>query len=582
MTHAPRFGLGFRTQHFAELSANPRGVDWLELLSDNYLGVGGPRRALLERLRADFPIALHGVSLGIANDAPPRADYLTALRELADFALPAFVSDHLCWTGLAGRNSHDLLPVAATREVLAIVSERVARVQDALGRRILLENASAYVKFRADEMTEAELLAALCERTGCGVLLDINNLFVNAMNLSADPHAALLALAPHHVGYMHIAGHAVLPDVRIDTHGAPVSDGVWSLFESAARRFPNAGVMLERDDAIPSLQGLVEELDAARAHWQSAQRAEPLAQSAAQRRSQGTAAARFAREPWLETQRAFWANIAPHDASAGEAPRPCALDARLPVLPQRGLRIYRDALASMPERALATNFSTLARVLSRRDFAALCAALIRAHPSTSHDYSRLGAPLAEFIPTFAFKDAYGIAPDAFADIARLEQAQLEAQDAPDATTRISPPDLAALGTEQWEDARFSFAPALRIVFAAYDVLGALRAAAAGLAPTRPERAPTAYLVARRESVVRTERVDLPAARVLALLASGESFASACTSVGAADVAFAAAQALVLACALGGVSAISKTRSASAEPDAQSELAMDRAPLSARA
>ena len=139
MTPSARFGLGFRTQHFAELSACPRGVDWLELLSENYLGVGGPRRAQLEKLRADFPIALHGVSLGIANDTPPRGDYVAALRELADFVEPAFVSDHLCWTGLAGRNSHDLLPIATTREVLALVVERVARVQDALGRRLLLE-----------------------------------------------------------------------------------------------------------------------------------------------------------------------------------------------------------------------------------------------------------------------------------------------------------------------------------------------------------------------------------------------------------------------------------------------------------
>ena len=269
---ATRFGLGFRKQHFAELAEKPAGVDWLEVLTDNYLGVGGPRRAQLDRLRGDYPLALHGVSLGVANDAPPTAEYVAALRELADRVQPLFVSDHLCWTGFGGLSSHDLLPIAASAEVLARVADRVARIQDALGRRVLLENASAYVKFRADEMSEAELLAALCERTGCGVLLDVNNLFVNAKNLGCDPHAALEALAPQHVGYLHVAGHARLADgVRIDTHGAPVPPEVWLLFESAARRFPEAGVMLERDDHIPPLAELIRELAAAREHWRRAQ-----------------------------------------------------------------------------------------------------------------------------------------------------------------------------------------------------------------------------------------------------------------------------------------------------------------------
>jgi len=558
MSHVPRFGLGFRTQHFAELALRPQGLDWLELLSDNYLGVGGPRRARLEQLRADFPLALHGVSLGIANDAPPRSDYVAALRELADLVQPLYVSDHLCWTGLGGRSSHDLLPVASTREVLTLVSERVERVQDALGRRILLENASAYVRFRGEEMSEAEMLSALCERTGCGVLLDVNNLFVNAMNLGADPHAALAALAPDQVAYMHIAGHAVLPDVRIDTHGAAISEAVWLLFEHAVRRFPSAHVMLERDDAIPPLADLLCELDHARERWLCASAAEPAESQLAQRaRADLATEARIAAPPWRETQREFWEAIgAPAAHAESNAARiSLALDAGSPVAPQRGLRVYRDSYRSFPERALAANFPTLARVLSRRDFASLCAAFARTHPSTSHDFVSFGAPLAGFIETFDFVDCRGVETAALVDIARLEQAQLEAQLAPSDSPGVTLEALAGLEPAHWEGARFGFARTLRVVHVRWDVLPAVRAVATGDKPALPERAETAYLVARAGGVVRTQALDAIGARALAALSQAATFAEACERCGGENAASAAARALALACALGAVRTI---------------------------
>jgi uncharacterized protein (UPF0276 family) len=182
----PAFGVGLRTPHAEEIARAPGAVDWLEIVSENYIGIGGPRRALLERVRSERAVAMHGVSLSIAGSGALDADYLRGLRELAVWLEPAFVSDHLCWTALGGRESHDLLPVAHTREVLRHVADRVGRVQDALGRAILLENPTAYVAFRAREMDEAELLAALCRETGCGVLLDLNNLLVNELNLGID------------------------------------------------------------------------------------------------------------------------------------------------------------------------------------------------------------------------------------------------------------------------------------------------------------------------------------------------------------------------------------------------------------
>ncbi|HEY8121553.1 MAG TPA: DUF692 family multinuclear iron-containing protein [Myxococcota bacterium] len=555
---SPRFGLGFRTQHFAELCASPRSVDWLELLSDSYLGVGGPRRAMLERMRADHPIALHGVGLGIASDEAPRSAYVAALRELARLVEPLFVSDHLCWTGLEGRNSHDLLPVAATRGVLDLVCDRVARVQDALGRRILLENASAYVKFGADEMSEAELLAALCERTGCGVLLDINNLVVNAKNLGTDPSAALAALDPRHVGYLHVAGHTELADVCVDTHGSRVQDEVWRLFDEAVRRHPHASVILERDDDIPPLAALVTELDVARDRWRSAQRAERETPERARVQTDAAPCASSAHEAWGETQRAFWSSLVAEDDGAGAAV--AALDARVPVSPLRGLRVYRDALRVMPARALAANLPTLACVLSRRDFSALCAAFARAHPSRSHDYVRFGAALAEFLATFALADRYACGRAALVDIARLEQAQLEAQEAPDPEARVSLAELGALDAAHWESARFSFAPALRVVGASSDVLPAIRAVASGAAPALPTIGAIAYLVVREGATVHSAAIDPAGALALSALAAGATFAEACARAGGENAAPCAAEALAIACARGAVCAVSASGS----------------------
>jgi hypothetical protein len=553
MPTAPRFGIGFRTQHFAELLRSPRAVDWLELLSDNYLGVGGPRRAMLEALRRDHPVALHGVQLGIANDRMPSPGYLSVLRALADWLQPEFVSDHLCWTGVGGCTSHDLLPIAYTREVLALVVDRVECVQDALGRRLLLENASAYVKFRADELGEGEFLAALCERTGCGVLLDVNNLFVNARNLGADAHSTLAALSPRHVGYLHVAGHTALPDVCIDTHGAPVVEEVWRLFREVARRFPQADVILERDGDVPALDTLRAELDLARVHW----RAGPTASDgAAPPLSTGGVepAARTAPPVgWCATRLAFWE----HATGCREAPDAPAtqrleesLDPGRPVAAPRGLRVYRDAYASTLERALATNFPALARVLSRRDFSALCRAFAAAHPPRSHDFVRFGAALADFLGSFAFRDRYEADGCAFADLARLEQAQLEVQEAPDESAPFSTQSLAALEDWEWERARFEFVRAHRVLRTRHDVLPAVQAVARGERPPRPARASTAYLVSRRDGGVVVERIDPAGACALEALAAGECFEGACAWAGGEAAAPAAAAALAIACARG--------------------------------
>jgi uncharacterized protein (UPF0276 family) len=573
MASTPRFGLGFRKEHFADLLAAPQAVDWLELLSESWLCAGGARRAMLEQLRGRFPLTLHGVSLNLASDRGPRADYLARLRALADWLEPVAVSDHLCWTGLGGVESHDLLPVAHTREVLDLVCARVSRVQDALGRRILLENASAYVAFRADDMSEAEFFAALCSRTGCGMLLDVNNLFVNASNLGTDPDRVLAAIAPEHVGYLHVAGHAALPGLRIDTHGAPVADEVWALCARAVRRFPHAGVILERDTDLPPLSALLRELERARtfSRISGASEAETARRAAAIRAVEvETSAVRAEagplREPedpggsWPALRQRFWERLVDkplrfdHDGSAGLGE---LLDIGRPLAPARGMRVYSDAYAEMGRQALAAHFPALAQVTGERAFAALAAAYLAAHPSRSHDYVALGADLPNFLRASSARCA-GVAREALAELAALEQAQLEVQEANDAAARVTPEMLLLLLPEDWERVRFRFADAFRVVRCTHDVLPALAATARGEPAPRPARRRVAYLVTRDAGRPLTDPLDPQGADILAGLAEGASFAEACRAPsdlapdGEAAAVEAGMAALGLACARGAV------------------------------
>ena len=261
----PGFGLGLRPSHYeAILKAKPR-VDWFEALSENYMIPGGRPLDYLLRIRERYPVVLHGVSLSIGGTGPLDRAYLKDLKALAQRVQPEWVSDHLCWTGVAGRNLHDLMPLPYTEEALVHVARRVREVQDFLGRRILLENVSSYVAYRESAMSEWAFLAALAHEADCDLLLDVNNIYVSAFNHGFDPIEFLDGIPPARVRQIHLAGHDNCGDLIIDTHDAPVIDPVWALYAEALRRCGPVPAMIERDDKIPPLGTLVRELDRARA-----------------------------------------------------------------------------------------------------------------------------------------------------------------------------------------------------------------------------------------------------------------------------------------------------------------------------
>ena len=259
------FGLGLRTDHYEAILAERPPVDWFEVLTENYLVGGGKPLDYLMRFRERYPLALHGVSLSIGSTHPLNRDYLAQLKALAARVEPVWVSDHLCWTGVAGRNTHDLLPLPYTEQALAHVVERVREVQDVLGRRILLENVSSYVAFRDSHFTEWEFLAELATRADCLILLDVNNIYVSSVNHEFDPLTYLKAIPAARVQQIHLAGHENHGDYLIDTHDHPVPDAVWELYAAALRHCGAVSTMIERDDHIPPLAQLCAELEQARA-----------------------------------------------------------------------------------------------------------------------------------------------------------------------------------------------------------------------------------------------------------------------------------------------------------------------------
>lgn len=269
------YGLGLRVEHYEALLADPGKVEWLEVVSENYMVHGGLPLVWLDRFRERFPLVMHGVSLSIGSTDPLDEDYLARLAALARRIEPAWVSDHLCWTGVQGVNLHDLMPLPYTEEALDHVVSRVKRVQDTLKRRILLENVSSYVSFADSQLSEWEFLAEVAERSDCLILLDVNNVHVSAMNHGFSSMDYLRGIPVSRVQQFHLAGYEQGEQLIIDTHDAPVSNAVWDLYVEAVRRFGRVSTMIERDDNFPPLAELMAELEHARSL------AEPLLQAAA-------------------------------------------------------------------------------------------------------------------------------------------------------------------------------------------------------------------------------------------------------------------------------------------------------------
>jgi len=263
-------GVGLRTAHFGHILEKKPKVDWFEIVTENFLDTGGRPAWVLDRIASRYPVVLHGVSMSVGSTDPIDRAYLAKVKALAERVRAVWVSDHVCWTGVAGRNLHDLLPLPYTEEALRHVVRRIRRVQELLERPLVLENPSSYVEFQRSSMPEWEFLARMAEEADCGLLLDVNNVYVSSFNHGFDPETYLRAIPPERVAYYHVAGHSNLGTHLLDTHIGPVIDPVWTLYRLAQHRSGGRSTLLEWDEEIPAFPIVHREVLKARKHLEAA------------------------------------------------------------------------------------------------------------------------------------------------------------------------------------------------------------------------------------------------------------------------------------------------------------------------
>jgi uncharacterized protein (UPF0276 family) len=477
-------GVGLRAPHYRQFMQQRPRVAWLEVHSENYLDRAGWDWHVLQELRRDYPVSLHGVGLGLGSARGFSEAHLARVSELVRQVEPVLVSEHLCWGAVADRQLNDLLPMMLDNAALTLMSERVGRVQDALGRQLLLENVSSYVRFHADAMSEAEFMAALAARSGCGLLLDINNLYVNQCNHGEDALAAIAAIRPGMVGEMHLAGHLVTPEAVIDHHGDHVAEPVWRLYEAALARFGAVPTLIEWDTDIPALDVLLGE--AAKAAALHARAAPQIIQSPArqpQPAQPSAAPSPLVAEPLAAVPAPAARQQAPASAqdaralAAGQQLFAAALfDAQLApqVLAQckagsgdtaHRYALYRGNLTETWSKTLAAAYPVVLALLGKEFFGGLARAYGRTHPSDDGDLNRFGAHFATFLRDFPHVADYPYLPD----MATLEWQVHRVHYAPQAQA-LSAAQLAAIAPDQIEAAVFTLHPAVQLLASPWAVI----------------------------------------------------------------------------------------------------------------
>lgn len=512
-------GVGLRDVHVGHLMAtSPEGwgVDWFEIITENFLDDHGYATEVLARVVAHRPVVMHGVSLSIGGTDPLDFGYLAKVRALAEWVRPAWISDHVCWTGVNGAMSHDLLPVPLDRRCLVHVAERVRAVQEFLGRPLILENPSTYLEFQDGEMPEWEFIGTLAEETGCGLLLDVNNVFVSAFNHGFDAEAYIQGLPADRVVQMHLAGPSDHGSYLLDTHGGPVPTQVWSLYALAQQRWPGVATLLEWDTDIPPFPELLAELaKAAEVRRDGAPRqagesgaARPSAGRPHQTSHSRSPAVKDAGAPSLAAIQAWM-------LAACTAPSGYAVDVEATVestsrLPARArVAIYARSYRGRLLESLKQEFAVLHALVGDQVFDLFAAGYLEAHPPRSYSLFDLGAGFADFLdetrpPPAGPDGSYDALPAA---IVRLERARHECgrDQGVETDPTHQPVDLISLMVSP--DVTVRTPPSLHLLHLPFDLDDAFAAVRSGSRPTVPLLAATYYGVARSHFRVTTHRLE---------------------------------------------------------------------------
>lgn len=485
-------GLGFRPCHYSEIIESKPKLDFVEIISENFMAVGGNARRRLEQVRDLYPVAMHGVSLSIGSEDILDTQYLRELKKLSDWLQPFVISDHLCFTrNSAGEPIYDLLPIAYTTKSLEHLISRVIQVQDILGRSILLENPSTYLAWQGSSLSEVGFLKEICKRSGCGILLDLNNLVVNQKNLGIDPIEYMFELGPE-VRQFHISGHKISAGIRVDTHDEPVSDDVWDLFEIAKDKWPDVPVLLERDDNIPPLGELLDELRIARDVVSKPSKHKALSRESSCGVSlflTGMDSSPTNLE--ILTDEIF--NGQDTDSKVLQANFRCDL----PTSSMLGLGTYKFAYFERIESALKDTFKSLFYIAEDDGFRAIVRHYLTHRESKHWSLNLIGDELARTLRDVTLDFDFGVPQVLVAQIAELDQFQMEAFLAPDSQILV-PRLLKNLLPHELEELRIGLAPSARFASQGWSLKRLAYEVANSLPPSIPTESPTFLAVTRKD------------------------------------------------------------------------------------
>ncbi len=560
-------GVGLRSQHYPVITETWPRMDWFEAISENYMDTGGRPLRILEEVRHHYPVALHGTALSIGSSDPLNKNYLERLKKLADRIDPFIVSDHLCWSSVSGEQLHDLLPLPLTEEAIQHVIRRVESVQEFLGRKILLENISTYVTYRHSIIPEWEFLTQVAKRSGCGILLDLNNIYVNAANHKFDPYDYLKNVPGELIGQIHLAGHTDMGSFLFDTHSAPVIDRVWDLYREALHLWGPISTLVEWDEHIPPFKQLAQEAGKAKEIYRQFENRQTVIASAmfeTLSRNEGLDTGPLL----LEVERWVKSRVQPQSRSK-EPPAPVFSQTLLN--PQGGasgeerMAVYANGYLARIRESLKEVYETVYHLLGENDFTVLSHAYAEAYHSSDYNLNFAGRHLAEFLHVILRPETAGRSGeesqngilrfaqddkallDAFKpfpfliDLVKLEWLIWEAFHAFDQKP-LSPGQMAQASPEDWENARIIFQPSVGLVSSSWPILDIWRRrrteagtdSAAGQVlrnsidlNTCPDQNRYRVLVSRKRNQVQCEFVDEIQYKLLEGFLAGRSLGAVC-------------------------------------------------------
>lgn len=448
-------GVGLRTPHYTEILKTHPKVDWFEAISENFMDSGGRPLFVLQEIRRHYPIALHGVSLSIGSVDPLNQDYLNRLRTLVNRIDPFIVSDHLCWTGVDQENLHDLLPLPFTQEAIDFVAHRIEKVQDFLKRRILIENVSSYVTYKNSALPEWEFLVEVAKRSGCGILLDLNNIYVNSKNHGFNPIEYIEHVPRELVGQFHLAGHTDMGKFLFDTHSAQITDPVWKLYEKALELYGQVTTLIEWDENIPDLKGLISEADKANVLYHKHPHAS--VEVARKNNFRNEEKSSFLGPSLYEIQKTVKDFIQPEKKKSASQ-RTGFLNTQGGEDGEIRLSVYANGYVARIHESLSETYETISHLLGKEKFMNLTTAYARAYPSQDYNLNHVGRDFSRFIHKSMLSQEYPF----LEDLAFLEWELAQSFHSFDEAS-LDLSAFAAIPQEEWENLRINFQPSVKIV-----------------------------------------------------------------------------------------------------------------------